>query len=165
MQSKEIKFKYGILWINPKQEDFERFTEAIDINRDKAEQYNHLRLQVMMQTSQYAHFGILGATLYPHEDNTPFEFPQSCDDLYFEDDYPISLIRSLEASQSCHLKVDGKLTFDYRAYSTTDSSAFIFSVMAHCLVHYFVLPVDRLTPDLLKIIFDEKYKQLTISDR
>lgn len=159
MESKKIEFKQGTLWVNPKHEEFQRFTEAIDINRDEAHLYKHLRLQIKIQTNQYAHFGILGATLYPRDNDIFFEFPQSHDDLNLDDNYPTSLIQSLEASQAYYLKVNGKLVFDYRVYSTTDSSAFIFNVMAHCIIHYFALPPDNLTPTLLQIIFEEKYTQ------
>ena len=158
LRSQQIKFQQGTLWINPERGEFERFTESIDINRDEAEQYRHLRLHIKIQRNTYAYYGILGATLYPSHTSS-VEYPEPHRDAYWED-CPASLIQSIHDSLSYYFNVNGRLVFDYRFYSDTDSSPFIFTVMAHCLVHFFAIPHDTLSGKLVQTIFDSTYERI-----
>jgi len=157
VESQQIKLQQGTFWINPTRKEFERFTESIDINRDEAEKHRHLRLHIKIQKSTHAHYGILGATLYPTETDS-IEFLEPYRDAYWED-YPASLIQSIHDSLS-YFSVNGKLVFDYRYYSNTDSSPFIFTVMGHCLVHFFATPSNTLSGKLVQTVFESTYERL-----
>jgi len=156
MNSKEIQFKNGHLWINPNPDDFPDFGywnvfETPQILVDA----RHIRLQIMIQKSKVAHWGILGATLYSGDEPIRIEFPESTRDTFLGEGYPQSLIALANQKISATNISTGRLAFDYRTYSNTDSSPFIFMVLASCLTQFFDMPQGSLNPETIQQIIQE----------
>jgi hypothetical protein len=163
MKSKEIRFKYGTLWINPVQDVSSRneILEVIETEKLSENYIISIHRRLSFQLGPVAPSGILGATLYRNAtERCSIELPNSAQYKELSDRYP-KIITDSAQLQLAYTPINSRrIVFDYLVHHPIDSHPYVFARLARCIVKIFALEIDTLNSVTMQDIVELTNKQI-----